>query len=146
MSISTRWAVVAEHDVGPADRAEDGTLVAAAVEAWLDAVWRAYLDGCPEVAATCAARALDLRMRTAPLPGPLPAAARVVVTASATEVLPRAFVLAARLRTLGGDDDRVLNATCEVQLVDPADGTPQEISRDLRNALITIEHAARHLN
>ncbi len=145
MGISTRWAVVAEHEVDPGDRTDDGRIAPTAVEGWLDAIWRQYLDGCPEIEATRAASGLDLQIRKSPL-APLPAAPRVVVTASATEVLPRSFVLAARLRTLGGDDDRALNATCQVQLVDPTDETPHEITSELRDALITIEHAARHFN
>ena len=146
MSISTRWVVAEEHEVTPADRTEDGAISPTAIAAWTAAACRTYLDGCPVLEATRAGSGLDLVVAAAPPGGPLPAAPQVVVTASATEVLPRAFVLATRLRTFGGDDDRVVDATHEVRLVDPASGEAQEIDRDVRDELIAHEHAARHLN
>jgi hypothetical protein len=146
MSISTRWVVSEEHEVAPADRAEDGAIAAAAVTAWAAGACRAYLDGCPVLEATRAAAGLDLVVTPAPVAGPLPPAPRVVVTASATEVLPRAFVLSTRLRTFGGDDDRVVDARHEVRLVDPATGEATEIGSDVRDELIAHEHAARHFN
>jgi hypothetical protein len=146
MSISTRWVVAEEHDVAPADRTGDGAIAPAAVTAWADAACRSYLEGCPVLEATRAAAALDLVVTPAIVAGPLPPAPRAVITASATEILPRAFVLATRLRTLGGDDDQVVNATHEVRLVDPASGEAQEISREVRDELIAHEHGARHFN
>jgi hypothetical protein len=146
MSISTRWVVAEEHEVTPADRTEDGAIAPTAIAAWTTAACRAYLDACPVLEATRAAAALELVVTSPPLARPLPAAPRVVVTASATEVLPRAFVLATRLRTLGADDGQVVNATHEVTLVEPATGEAHEIGRDVRDELIAHEHAARHLN
>jgi hypothetical protein len=146
MSISTRWVVSEEHRVTPADRTDDGAISPAAIAAWTTAACRTYLDGCPALEATRAGAGLELVVAPSPTSGPLPTAPQVVVTASATEVLPRAFVLATRLRTFGGDDDQVVNATHEVTLVDPSSGEAQEIGRDVRDELIAHEHAARHFN
>jgi hypothetical protein len=132
--------------VTPADRTDDGAISPVAIAAWTAAACRTYLDACPVLEATRAGAGLELVTTAAPPTGPLPAAPQVVVTASATEVLPRAFVLATRLRTLGGDDDQVVNATHEVTLVDPATGEAREITRDVRDELIAHEHAARHFN
>jgi hypothetical protein len=146
MSISTRWVVAHEHEVTAADRLADGWIAPRAVASWAGAACRAYLDGCPVLEATRAGAGLELVVAAAPVTEPLPPAPRVVVTATATEVLPRAFVLATRLRTLGGDDDRMVDATHEVRLVDPATGDAREIDPDVRDELIAHEHAARHFN
>jgi hypothetical protein len=146
MSISTRWVVAQEHEIGQADRTGDGAIAPAAVLAWTGAACRAYLDACPVLSATAAAGGLDVVLDLAPVTSALPPAPRVVVTASATEVLPRAFVLSTRLRTFGGDDDRVVDARHEVRLVDPATGEATEIGSDVRDELIVHEHAARHFN
>jgi hypothetical protein len=146
MSITTRWVVAEEHDVTPADRTEDGAIAPTAIAAWTGAACRAYLDGCPVLEAARAGAGLELVVTPAPVAGALLPAPRIVVTASATEVLPRAFVLATRLRTLGGDDDQVVNATHEVRLVDPASGEATELGRDIRDELIAHEHEARHFN
>lgn len=146
MSISTRWVVAREHVVTPADRTEDGSIAPGALGAWSDAACRAYLDGCPVLEATRAEAGLELVLGPGPVVAALPPAPRVVVTASATEVLPRAFVLATRVRTVGGDDDRMIDARHEVRLVDPASGEARELSADVRDELIAHEHAARHFN
>jgi hypothetical protein len=146
MSISTRWVVSREHEVTAADRTEDGAIAPAAIAAWAAGACRAYLDGCPVLESARADEGLEVVVTPAPVPGPLAPAPQVVVTASATEVLPRAFVLSTRLRTFGGDDDQVVDARHEVRLVDPASGEAQEIGRDVRDELIAHEHAARHFN
>ena len=107
---------------------------------------RAYLDGCPVLEAARAGAGLELVVTPAPVADPLPPAPRAVVTASATEVLPRAFVLVSRLRTFGGDDDQVVNATHEVRLVDPQSGEAAEIGPGVRDELIAHEHGARHFD
>jgi hypothetical protein len=146
MSISTRWAVAHEPPVPPTALTAQGTIDDAFVADRVDAACRAYLDGCPVLEATRADGGLELRATTAlVLDPPLPAAPSLVVTVSATEVLPRAFVLAIRIRTLGAED-RVVNGSRRVELVDPATGTAQELGTAIRDELIAIEHAARHFN
>jgi hypothetical protein len=146
MSISTRWVVAQEHEVTVADRTADGAISRAVIGAWTDAACRAYLDGCPVLEATRAQAGLELVLDLAPVTTSLPPAPRAVVTASATEVLPRAFVLSTRLRTFGGDDDQVVNATHQVRLVDPATDEARELGPAIRDELIAHEHSARHLN
>jgi hypothetical protein len=68
-----------------------------------------------------------------------------VVTASATEYSPASFTIALRIRATGGDDERVLNLRCEVRAHDAA-GAPYGFADDVRDELITLEHAARHYN
>jgi acyl-CoA thioesterase FadM len=146
MSISTRWVVAEEHEVAPADCTADGAIAPATILAWTDAACRAYLDGCPVLEATRAGAGLELVLAHGPVAAPLPAAPRAVVTASATEVLPRAFVLSTRVRTFGGTDDQALSSTHEVRLVDPATGEAQELGTAIRDELTAHEHAARHFN
>jgi hypothetical protein len=54
-------------------------------------------------------------------------------------------VLAVRVRTLGAED-RVVNGSQRVELVDPVSGAAQELGTAIRDELIAIEHAARHFN
>ena len=70
----------------------------------------------------------------------------VVVTATATEVLPEAFVVAVRIRPLAADSDDPLDLACEIRLEDPVTGAAQDIGRDIRDELIALEHGARHYN
>jgi acyl-CoA thioesterase FadM len=144
-SISTRWSVVQEHDVAPEDLDAGATVAAPAVARWIDDARTAYLAQCTRLERVRASENLVLRAETRGGDRSLPAAPGVVVSASATEVLPTAFVIAIRIRTLGGDDDAVVNATCVVRLEDAA-GAARPIDDELRDELIALEHAARHFN
>jgi hypothetical protein len=146
-SFMTRWSVLVEHAVGPGDRDPGGTVSNAAVARWVDGTCAAYLQQCM----TLQRRRDDgLAIRTTP--GAVPAASSlgpatvVVVSASATEVFPDAFVVSVRLRSVvEGDDSGIANATCTVTVVDEG-GAVQAIDPVLRDELIALEHAARHFN
>lgn len=145
MSISTRWSVSREHEVTRADRDPNGVLTDTALARWVDDACMEYLAQCTVLAETAARSRCASRRSLSASHAPLPVAPAVVITASATQVLPRAFVIAVRLRTLGGDDDQVRNLTCEVTLVDST-GAAQALGDDVRDELIAIEHSARYFN
>lgn len=68
------------------------------------------------------------------------------MSASATEVFPTSFVISLRVRATGGESDELVNASCTVELADPATGAGREIDNGIRDELIALEHAARHFN
>jgi hypothetical protein len=145
-SFLSRWSVLAEHEVGADDRDATGAVSDAAVVRWVQRACEDYLAQCETLARR---RADGLRVRTQPdtLPpgasiGP---AAAVVVSASATEVLPEAFVISIRLRAVGRGDGGVGNAACSVTVVDGSNAV-QPVDNGLRDELIALEHAARHFN
>jgi hypothetical protein len=81
------------------------------------------------------------------VPGRLPGRpAAVVVTAGVSEVRPRSFTIAVRLRPLRGDREAPLNSACEIELEDPAGGRALPIGDQLRDTLIALEHSAQHHN
>ena len=70
----------------------------------------------------------------------------MVLTAShVPSTPPTSATIALRIRSSGGDDDRALNVRCEVRAHD-ATGAPYELTDDVRDELIALEHAARHFN
>jgi hypothetical protein len=146
-SLTTRWSVLQEHEVGAADRDAAGAIHDAAVRHWVAAVCAAYLDQCPSLPARAAAGTARLREELLQVPSgaTLGRPATVLVSASATEVLPTAFVLAVRVRPVGGDDGVTGNARCVVRIEDRS-GTALPIETAVRDELIALEHAARHFN
>jgi hypothetical protein len=146
-SFMTRWSVLHEHEVGAADRDADGALHDLAVARWVDAACSAYVDQCPSLPVRSAGGSPRLRKEVVELPAGaiLGRPATVVVSASATEVLPTAFVVAVRIRPVGGDDGATGNARCVVRIEDGS-GTPLPIATAVRDELIALEHAARHFN
>jgi hypothetical protein len=72
----------------------------------------------------------------------------VVVSVGTREVHPASFTVAVRLRAFGRshpDRDVVLNGSCVVRLLD-ANGDAAPIDDAVRDELIAMEHAARHVN
>jgi hypothetical protein len=147
MNMVTRFSVLVHHDVDAdadldADGAIRGEVVARVAEAAVDA----YLDQCPVLAQACEradvvlARDLDL-----PPAGAFPGrSAQLIVTASASEFAPDRITMSVRMRSWGGDDERVANARCRLR---PTGGSePFEFGDDVRDELIAHEHAARHFN
>ena len=136
----SRWAVLQGHAVA-------GEVGDEAVERWVSAACEEYLARCSTLRARAERSGLRLAWRT----GEPPPAAQlgrptaVVVTASATEVRPASFTIAIRLRPGGGEAGRALNAACVVRLEDPASGAAAELGDEVRDELIAIEHAARHV-
>jgi hypothetical protein len=68
------------------------------------------------------------------------------VSASATEIFPTSFVISMRLRATGGESDELVNTSCTVELENPETGAVEEISREIRDELIALEHSARYFN
>jgi acyl-CoA thioesterase FadM len=147
-SMSTRWSVVQEHDVGPADLDADGHVTLNAVGRWAASARAEYLAQCSILEATRDRSGLELQLQNEgrPQTAALAGAARVVVSATATEVFPTSFVIALRIRALGTGSDAPVNIACAVRIVDPATGVPSPIDDAIRDELIALEHAARHFN
>jgi acyl-CoA thioesterase FadM len=146
-SMSTRWSVVQEHPVEAHDL-EDGHVTADAIGRWAASARDEYLDQCEVLESTRTRDGLELELRDESRPDleVLDGAARVVISASATEVFPTSFVVALRIRALGTESDQPVNLACTVRLVDPATGDPSPIDDAIRDELIALEHAARHFN
>jgi hypothetical protein len=146
-SFTTRWSVLHEHEVGATDRDDDGAIHDVAVARWVDAACSAYVDQCASLPARAGSGSPRLREEVVQLPAGahLGQPAAVVVSASATEVLPTAFVVAVRIRPVGGDAAGAGNARCVVRIEDDS-GTALPIGTAVRDELIALEHAARHFN
>jgi acyl-CoA thioesterase FadM len=143
----SRWPVVQEHPVGPADLV--GAVVGdQSVARWVAAARSAYLDRCAALRRRQQEAGLELEVQSASLPpgASLGRPGTVVVTAGVRELWPSSFALAVRLRPVDGDRDRAVNATCVMRLVDPASGEPRELGDEVRDELIALEHAAEHFN
>ena len=144
----TKWSVTQHHRIRPDDLRDDGRVSDAAVQRWIAIARSAYLAQCKVLETMRVRHGLKLRDRSTVQPGgaALAPASGVVVTASATEVLPSSFVISVRLRPVGGESDDPVNATCVIRLEDPTTGEAHEIGNDVRDELIALEHAARHFN
>src|SRR4051812_19530044 len=97
--IATRWVVLREQPVGPADRTADGAIEPAAVRRWIDAACAAYLDRCPALHRAAADTGLELARRISRLPdaGLLGRPDSVAVSASAAEFRPASVSLSVRM-------------------------------------------------
>jgi hypothetical protein len=148
MSISSKWSVVTEHPVGPQDVDADHLMTDEAVDRWTLAAAATYLRQCSTLEDRRSGAGLALNTTVRPRSGTsnLHGATSVAVSATATEVFPRAFVISVRIRPVGGESTDPLDLTCEIRLEDPATGVPQDIDHEIRDELIALEHAARHFN
>lgn len=144
----TKWAVRQDQAVGGDDLDAAGTVLDGVLERWVAAACSAYLERCPVLQGKRERDGLELRQRAHDLPAGsrLGRPERVVVTARATEFRPSSFVVAVRLRPLGGERDVAMDIWCEVRLEDPLTGEPRELDAAVRDELLSIEHAARHYN
>lgn len=145
----SRWVVAQEHQVTESDRDEAGMVSDRALERWVTAARRAYLERCDTLHRISAESGLAVTEEPRRLPPPGAAlgwATDVLVTASATEVHPQSFTITVRVRPGGGDRDVPVNVTCVVSLIDRADGTRRELGRQIRDELIALEHSAAHFN
>lgn len=143
----TKWAVRQDRSVGGDDLDGAGTVRDEVLERWVAAACSAYLERCPVLQGKRERDGLELRQHARDLPAGsgLGSPERVVVTARATEFRPSSFVVAVRLRPLGGERD-IMDVWCEVRLEDPVTGEPRELDSAVRDELISIEHAAGHYN
>ena len=144
----SRWSVAAEHAVGDDDLAQDGAISAAAMDRWAATAAATYLEQCLQLEHRRAGAGLVrcAHLSDASRGRPLGRAPAVVVSATATQVLPNAFVIAIRIRPIGAESSDPVDLTCEVRLEDPSTGVAQELGNDIRDELIALEHAARHFN
>ena len=147
-TIHTRWPVATDHAVTPDDLDPNGDVTAAAVERWVAHACSTYFEQCPVLERTRVAGGLELRVQDRPAPGrrTLPPSPAVCVTIGATEIFSTSFVIALRLRPVGGDSDAPLNLTRRVELVDPVGGDAHAITDEIRDELIALEHGARYFN
>lgn len=146
--IMSRWPVLLTHQVSREDLHDDGAIRDEVVEDWIAAACSAYLDRCVVLHESLARSGLRLRRRNAELPkgSLLGRPTSVITTAGVTQVHPKAFTIAVRLRPLGGDRETPLNHVCEVRVEDPRTGEVSSLSDDIRDELIALAHAAEHFN
>lgn len=129
----SRWAVLIRHEVAAEDLDPAGSLRRDVVERWASAACDRYLEECAAIG--------PRRVRGAvPAVAALGRPALVAVSARATEVGPDSFTLSVRVRPIGGDEARPLDLTFTVE---PEAG---RVTDEVRDGLIAIEHAARHVN
>jgi hypothetical protein len=153
MNMVTRFSVLVHHDVDAgADLGADGALRPELVARVATAAVDAYLEQCPVLAQACErAGAVLVRDYDLPTDGAFPGRpAQLIVTASASEFAPDRITMSIRMRSSGGDDERVANARCQLQAASSrvATGASEtfEFGDDVRDELIALEHAARHFN
>lgn len=146
--IVTRWVVSREEPVGAGDVDAAGLVLDPALERWIAAIRECYLDQCPVLRERAGEVAGELRARTDRLPpgAVLGHPTAVLVTAGVSEVRPVSFTVSVRIRPLGAEAGRPVAAGCTVELVDRATGRPVPLGEAVRDELIALEHAARHLN
>jgi hypothetical protein len=139
--IMTKWVALREYDI-------DGPVSDETVAEWLAAVRLSYLDLCPVLRARAVESGADLVFdtRATPTAAGLGNATGAIVSATAAEFHPDSFTLSLRVRPIGGDQERPLDARCVVRLVDPATGAALELGKAIRDELIALEHAAREYN
>ena len=146
----SRWVVAEEVPVDDADVDGDGVARAAFRDELVDRAVLAYLALCEAFTEQSRRQFADPQVMLAGRPGTLRMgdAPSVALVASAVEVLTTSFVIAVRLRPIGGaspDDDEPVDARCVVRLLDPGSGMPLAIDRTVRDELIALEQAARHI-
>jgi len=143
--IVTRWPVLQEHPVTSEDLDDTGRTRDEAVERWMSVARLAYIDRCPALRAVRERRELDLRFRATSTPrAVLGRPTDVVVTAHVTEIMPSSLVMAVRIRPIGGSDNRTLDATWVVAVVDRASGQVRTIGEEMRGDLIALERSAEY--
>ena len=145
--IMSRWPVLQNHRVTHEDLDDDGAIRDEVVESWIAAACSAYLDRCVVLREFLERSGLELRRNTEPPSRRLLGRpTSVITTAGVTEVHPKAFSVAVRLRPVGGDREIPLNRTCGVRLEDPRTGEVPLLTDGIRDELIALAHAAEHFN
>jgi acyl-CoA thioesterase FadM len=147
MSVISRWPVLEHHAVTSHDVTPDGIIADEALEAWLMHAREAYIAQNHELHAVLNAGAHLEPSLTAPAGAceRLGPASKVAVSAGVAEVHPDSFTLSLRVRPAPSDADVSVNVRTQLRIVDGA-GTTVPISTELRDAMIALEHDARHYN
>lgn len=140
--IASRWVVLREYPVDPADLDDGGHVSDQAVERWATAALDAYLDQCTRLPHAAVRR----QVRTMPKGALLGRPEGVLVSASAKEFRPASFTVGVRVRPGGGEVDAPVHAVWVVSVVDERTGDALELGDDVRDELIALEHAAPYVN
>ena len=143
--ILSKWLVLTEHPVTPADRTDDGVVSDDALQRWVEEARSAYLDQC-KVLNGRTDGALRLRDSSPVRAAYLGSAEMIIMTATVTEVRPSSFTLAVRARPVGGDRETPINVTCTARLENERTGEVVELGREVRDELIALEHSATNYN
>jgi hypothetical protein len=135
-TLLSRWVVCEDVPVS-------GPITQETLSAWVGSATEAYLERCQLLHR--AGLTVNKRILTLPPIDRLIATdpESVAVSASASEVHPDSFTLSVRIRSA---HDAAVNAKCVVTLTDPATGERQQVTNDIRDELIALEHAAQHFN
>jgi hypothetical protein len=143
----SKWPVLLTHSVAQEDLDDEGAVRDDIVESWIATACSAYLDRCVVLHEFLERSGVQLCRHTElPTKRLLGRPTSVITTAGVTEVHPRAFTIAVRLRPVGGDQETPLNHTCGVRLEDPSAGEVLLLTDDIRDELIALAHAAEHFN
>ena len=144
--ILTRWAVARETDVAPEDLGQDGWPIRGALERWFGEARRDYLDRCAALSGHLRGEGVRLEESIERLDamGSLSAGALVLVAVSVTELRPRSFDMALRIRGLGDDGSVAGIGSCRLALLDTASGSRITLPEAVRREILALESAAQH--
>jgi acyl-CoA thioesterase FadM len=147
MSFVSRWVEVREFTVTPGDLSAGGGVRAEAIDRWLAEARAAYLEHCVVLRDLRERSGLALRAHfdQPPASDRFGTPTSIIIGVGATEIHPRSFTMAYRVRAIDADGDTAINVTCAVSLEDPATGEARELGNDIRDELIALEHAASHI-
>lgn len=142
----SRWPVLEHHDVTSHDVTPEGIVADDVLESWLMHAREAYIAQNHVLHALLNAGAHLEPSLTAPEGAceRIGRASKVAVSAGVAEVLPESFTLNLRVRPVDADDVAVTVRT-PIQIVSDS-GEVVPISTELRDAMIELEHDARHYN
>ncbi len=143
----SRWPVLEHHDVTAHDITRDGIITDDALESWLMHARELYIAQNHVLHGLLASGNHLEPSLTAPAGAceRLGPAEKVAVSAGIAEVQPESFTLNLRIRPAPADDDIVVNVRAKLRIVSDS-GTLVPISAELRDAMISLEHDARHYN
>lgn len=146
----SRWSIASEHRVDAADLDGGDAASNRFRDGLIESAVRAYLAQCTALDEQRRQAGAELRVGAG---GPraalrLQGASVVTVLASTVEVMITSFIVAVRIRPSGGEAEgggEPLDVRCAVGLVDAGTGEPLLLDRAIRDQLIALEHAARHV-
>ena len=146
--IVSRWPVLQRHAVDSTDLDANGAVRTEVALGWIAAACDAYLERCTVLRAQAAPDGLAIQQAAITLPSGALAGkpSEIAISVGVSEFFPTAFTMTVRMRPFGGDDDRAVNLSRDVSLVEIASGEAQPLGRDVRDELIAHAHTAEHLN
>jgi hypothetical protein len=141
----SRWVVLHEHTVAVSDVRADGGVGIETFERWIASACDEYLGHCHVLRSMQGRDHVELQREIAGLSSAVvrDVDPRVAVSATAAEVWPDSFRISLRIRP---NADSVINASCTISLVDTRTGDRAQLGNAVRDELIALEHAARHMN